>query len=219
MCAILLQETVKSLPISSIDLQAEELVFEFAFHPITKEYKEIKIVYYAILYHDDPWLLQISTSEVQVFTLGGNSWRSIGEASYQINGSQGYMLNRKMHWLTRLGSCHGRHDRLIVSFDLAKEVFGEVPKVDFNLDLRIGKFPLAVLRGCLAVSVTLPHQNGGGTEIWLMKEYNVKESWVKEYIIGAYTTTPNSVTQHLVRVEEWRALASVRRWPGVFINI
>nr|XP_016490030.1 PREDICTED: F-box protein At3g07870-like [Nicotiana tabacum] len=123
-------------------------------------------------------------NNVQVFTLGGNSWRSNGEAGYQINpfSSQGYVLHGKMHWLTRLGSYYGHYDRLIVSFDLADEVFGEVPKVDFNVDLRKGKFHLAVLRGRLAVAINFPHQDRGGTEIWVMREYNVKKSWVKEFL-------------------------------------
>ncbi|XP_009588873.1 F-box protein At3g07870-like [Nicotiana tomentosiformis] len=105
-----------------------------------------------------------------------------------------------MHWLTRLGSYYGRYDRLIISFDLADEVFGEVSKVDFNVDPRKGKFHLAVLRGRLAVAIILPQQDRGGTEIWVMREYNVKNSWVKEFVIGAYTLTPNSITQHLVKV-------------------
>ncbi|XP_016442907.2 F-box protein At3g07870-like [Nicotiana tabacum] len=125
----------------------------------------------------------------------------IEKVDYLIDSNyQGIMLNGKMHWLTRFGKYNGRRDKLIVSFDLADEVFAEVPKVDFVDKPRIHKFHLAVVGDCLAVAITLPHQNGGGTEIWVMKEYNVKESWVKEFIIGAYTPTPNSVMEHLVKV-------------------
>ncbi|OIT02203.1 PREDICTED: F-box protein At3g07870-like [Nicotiana attenuata] len=166
------------------------IAFEFGFSPVTKEYKVIKITYE---YGPRSYF---GTSEVQVFSLSGNSWRSIGEAAYQID-SQGIMLNGKMHWLTRFGMYNGCHDRLIVSFDLADEVFAEVPKVDFNADPRTDSFHLAVLGGSLAVAITLPHQKGCGIEIWVMKEYNVKDSWVKEYIIGAYTPTPISVMEHV----------------------
>ncbi|XP_019247491.1 PREDICTED: F-box protein At3g07870-like [Nicotiana attenuata] len=107
------------------------------------------------------------------------------------------MLNGKMRWLTQFGKYNGRRDRLIASFDLDKEVFAVVPKVDFVAKPRIHKFHLAVLGDCLVVALTLPRQNGGGIEIWVMKEYNVKESWVKEFIIGAYTPTPNSATRNL----------------------
>ncbi|OIT27053.1 f-box protein [Nicotiana attenuata] len=91
----------------------------------------------------------------------------------------------------------GRYDMLIISFDLADEIFTEVPNVDFNVDQKIGDFHLTVLGDCLVAAITLPHQNGGAIRIWVMKEYNTNESWMKEFIIGAYTTTTNSGIQHL----------------------
>ncbi|XP_059289164.1 F-box protein At3g07870-like [Lycium ferocissimum] len=112
-------------------------------------------------------------------------------------------IQGKMHWVALFGNYLGRNDRLIVSFDLADEVFREVPIVDFGVDPRINKFHLAVLGGCLAVAITLPHHTGRELEIWVMREYNVKESWVKEFKIGAYTPNPNSVTQH------WQPLLKV----------
>nr|XP_009614118.1 F-box protein At3g07870-like [Nicotiana tomentosiformis] len=132
----------------SIDFVMEELIFGFGFSPVTKEYKVIKIAYI-----DHPWCCPGCTSEVQVFGLNGNSWRSIREAGYQIDpfSSQGIMLNGKMHWLTQLKMYYGRHDRLIVSFDLADELFAEVPKVDFNVDPIISK-------NFVAVKPDLPHE-------------------------------------------------------------
>nr|XP_009626277.1 F-box protein At3g07870-like [Nicotiana tomentosiformis] len=168
----------KQLPCHISLFEKKESVLGFGFHPITKEYQE-----------------------VEVFTLGGNGWRIIEKVDYLIDSNyQGTMLKGKMHLLTRFRKYNGRRDRLIVSFDLADEVFAEVPKVDFVAKPRIHKFHLAVVGDCLAVALTFPHQKGGGIEIWVMKEYNVKESWMKEFIIGAYTPTPNSVMKHLVKV-------------------
>nr|XP_016495602.1 PREDICTED: F-box protein At3g07870-like [Nicotiana tabacum] len=175
------------------------MIFGFGFHPITKEYKVMKIIYYVNLFRDDG--RSFNVSKVEVCTLGGYSWRRIEKVDYLIHSNyQGIFLNGKMHWFTRFGKYNGRLDRLIVSFDLADEVFAEVPKVDFNADLRTDSFHLAILGGRLAVAITLPNQDGGGTEIWVMREYNVKESLVKEFRIGAYAPTPNSVTHHFVKV-------------------
>ncbi|XP_059277788.1 F-box protein At3g07870-like [Lycium ferocissimum] len=169
-----------------IELNVQKLVFGFGFSPATNEYKVIKVIHY------DPG--NLCKSDVQVFGLGSNRWRTIGEVAYSFDPfSEGIMLNGKMHWLTLLGNYYGRYDRLIVSFDLSDEVFGELPKVDYGVNPSIVQFQLVVLGDCLAVALTLPHQNGGGLEIWVMREYNVKESWVKEFIIGAYTPNPNSV--------------------------
>ncbi|XP_059277609.1 F-box protein At3g07870-like [Lycium ferocissimum] len=124
-------------------------------------------------------------------------WTSIRKVGYKIDSSsQAIMLNGKMHWLTLFGMYYRHSDRLIVSFDLADEVFGEVPKVDFGVNPRIVQFQLAVLGGCLAVALISHRFNGGGLETWVMREYNVKESWVKEFKIGAYTPT-NSVLQYV----------------------
>ncbi|XP_009613444.1 F-box protein At3g07870-like isoform X1 [Nicotiana tomentosiformis] len=193
----------KELP-ETVEFGVQKMIFGFGFHPVTKEYKVIKIINCANMYFNDHWRYRrfrvpyTGKSDIQVLSLGSNRWRSIGEVDYRIDpSSQGIMLNGKMHWFTRFGMYYGHRDRIIVSFDLADEVFGEVPKNDFDVKPRIGNFHLAVLGDCLAVALTLPRQNGGGIEIWVMKEYNVKESWVKEFIIGAYTPTPNFVTQYL----------------------
>ncbi|XP_059289165.1 F-box protein At3g07870-like [Lycium ferocissimum] len=193
----------KELP-RSIEFEVQKLVFGFGFNHVTKEYKVIKIINYANMYYNDPVryrrfrVPRFGKSDVQVLSLGNNRWKSIGEVIYRFDpSSQGIMLNGKMHWLTRFGKYNGRRDRLIISFDLADDVFGEVPKVDFDVKPRIVQHHLAVLGDCLAVALTLPHYEGGGFEIWVMREYNVKESWMKEFRVEAFTPTPNSVTQHV----------------------
>ncbi|XP_059318825.1 F-box protein At3g07870-like [Lycium ferocissimum] len=194
----------KQLP-RSIEFEVQKLVFGFGFDPVTKEYKVIKIINYAKIYYNDPGryirfrVPFFGKSDVQVLSLDtSNRWRSVGEVVYRFDpSSQGIMLNGKMHWLTRFGKYNGRHDRLIVSFDLADDIFGEVPKVDFNVKPRIVQHHLAVLGDCLVVALALPHYKGGGFEIWVMREYNVKESWMKEFRVEAYTPSPNYVTQHV----------------------
>ncbi|XP_060211344.1 F-box protein At3g07870-like [Lycium barbarum] len=102
-----------------------------------------------------------------------------------------------MHWFSQFGMYNGYCDRRIVPFNLADELFGEATTVDFGVNSGFSKFQLAVLGGCLAVVLTLSYQNGGGLVIWVMKEYNVNESWTEEFIIGDYTPTLNLVTDHL----------------------
>ncbi|KAH0709935.1 hypothetical protein KY284_011362 [Solanum tuberosum] len=73
------------------------------------------------------------------------------------------MLNGKMHWLARLRGYKGPLVRHIVSFDLADD---------------------RVIGGCLAVVLTWFNKEAG-LDIWVMKEYDVKESWIKEFTIGS----------------------------------
>lgn len=75
---------------------------------------------------------------------------------------------------------------MIMSFDLADEQFREVQKPDFApYPARFYSYHLVVLRDCLGVAFTTPPSNGGNLEIWAMKVYDVKESWVKEYAIAS----------------------------------
>ncbi|XP_006352052.1 F-box protein At3g07870-like [Solanum tuberosum] len=98
------------------------VVFGFGFHPVTKEYKLIKIR----SPYPDPGL----NSNVEVLILGSNRWRGVAEIPYEIHqSSQGIIFNGKMHWLASLRDYNGPLVRHIVSFDLADEVFGEVPQV------------------------------------------------------------------------------------------
>ncbi|KAK8517843.1 hypothetical protein V6N13_127995 [Hibiscus sabdariffa] len=162
----------------------QELVFGFGFHPETKEYKVVKIVYYRNISNYSYRRARRTVypqSDVQIFTLGTSSWRSLGKVSYQfVRRPSEALVNGRLHWVSRPRRYHPA--RRIISFDLADEQFREVPKPDCG-GLTRCNFHLSVLQGCLAVAV---YGNYGKLEIWVMKCYNEKESWVKEFTIGAY---------------------------------
>ncbi|KAF2292365.1 hypothetical protein GH714_020693 [Hevea brasiliensis] len=113
------------------------------------------------------------------------------------------LVNGRLHWVSR----HRRYNpaRLLVSLDLADEQFREVPKPDSG-SLSRRNYHLAVLRGCLSAAVYCSY---GRLEIWVMKEYNVKESWVKEYSIGTYM--PKGLKQNLDRPSKiWKSALNGR---------
>ncbi|CAN0927223.1 F-box protein At3g07870 [Linum grandiflorum] len=164
----------------------QEVVFGFGFHPRTKQYKVIKIVYYRNTGSTRPGHPRsrrtvFPLSEVQILTLGSPEWRIQGQISHQLVRRPGEALvNGRLHWVTR----PRRYNpvRRVVSFDLEDEQFREVAKPTSG-GLSRCNFTLVAVRSCLAAAV---YCNYGRLEIWVMKEYNVKESWVKEFSIGAY---------------------------------
>ncbi|KAI4319891.1 hypothetical protein MLD38_033435 [Melastoma candidum] len=166
----------------------QDVVFGFGYSPTMKKYKAIKSVYYyanspKTASHRRPRRLRHMQSEVQVLTLGDPcpSWRSLGKAPYQIERKQTEaFLHGRLHWVT--GPRRYRSARQIVSFDMTEERFLEIPKPDGG-SLARGNYQLGVLRGCLSA---VAYCNYGRMEIWTMKTYGVKESWVKEYNVGAY---------------------------------
>ncbi|GLU15680.1 hypothetical protein SLE2022_321520 [Rubroshorea leprosula] len=70
----------------------------------------------------------------------------------------------------------------IISFELADEVFEEIPHSPCQRFVSHG-YCLSVLNGCLwAVRLV----ENGHFDIWVMKQYHVKESWVKQFSFDPY---------------------------------
>ncbi|THG20583.1 hypothetical protein TEA_028562 [Camellia sinensis var. sinensis] len=162
----------------------QEVVFGFGFHPVTNEYKVVKIIHHWNGYRRFRFC-DHTQSEVQVLSLNTNNWRSIGKVPYPLDPrSAEALVNGRLHWLTQPRRCPGvRHSRSIVSFDLADEQFREIPRPDCG-SLNRTNYHLAALGGCLSAIVCCHYEK---FEIWVMKDYDVKESWIKEFKIKDYS--------------------------------
>ncbi|KAL4588926.1 hypothetical protein LXL04_001826 [Taraxacum kok-saghyz] len=168
----------------SKQFQDQEVVFGFGFHPLTNEYKVVRIVYYRTPRRLTRNTRSYPKSEVHVLTIGEpktNTWRCLGKVPYQLDrqAKEVVAVNGRLHFVSRPGRLGGLPGRTIVSFDLKDEQFKLVSK-----PVNRSNFHLTVIEGCLATAVSCGY---GKLEIWVMKEYDVKESWVKRFDIhGAY---------------------------------
>ncbi|KAJ0052563.1 hypothetical protein Pint_01897 [Pistacia integerrima] len=163
-----------------MEFRIYKVVFGFGFHPTTKEYKVVKIIYYRArpLRVRNLGGIFPPTSQVQIFTLGSLTWRSLGNISYSIfQRSPQVLVGGRLHWPKRDGP-----GRSLISFDLADEQFRVVPQPDCG-GLDSCSFSLAVLGGCLSAAV---RRNYGQLEIWVTKDYDVKESRTKEFSVGIH---------------------------------
>ncbi|XP_027151926.1 F-box protein At3g07870-like [Coffea eugenioides] len=240
----------KVLP-KSTEFQDQDVVLGFGFHPNTNEYRVIRIVYYWNLYELPPRMSRrfryrnFPGSEVQIFCQGSEKWRVIGDIPYKLDQSSGgVFVNGKLHWVSLWGKNHCRRDRILVSFDLSNEIFSEVPLPENDVNLFRHRYSLSVLGGCLSI-VHPSSTNYWVQDIWIMKEYGVKESWEKVFSIGAYDVTryrspemrrtyriwKNVINQRYVRVlcllsngeillqYRWGALVSYNPENGMFKDI
>ncbi|KAK1353732.1 putative F-box and associated interaction domains-containing protein [Heracleum sosnowskyi] len=197
----------KELP-KTRQYEEETVVWGFGYLPGTNKYKVVKVVHQWILstgIHNvqRTRMSGTSKSEVFVFTLGGNTWRNVGLAPRYLErkSQEALCTNGRLHWVT-LGVRNIVHGLIIISFDLAEEKFYEIPRPDFSDLIESENYHLAILRGCLS-AVVYGHGLRRDLEIWLMRDYNVKESWVKEFKIRAYV--PESPFRKLQRpVLIWR---------------
>ncbi|KAF5177619.1 F-box protein [Thalictrum thalictroides] len=119
--------------------------------------------------------------KAQVYTLGTNSWRQL-ENFPHVSCFQSIpaLINGSLHWPSYEN---------ILAFDLASENFGFVEYPQINLVPNAPSvFPeinprLVVLDGCLSIAVS---SSGEDVGLWIMKDYNVKESWIKLVIKRNY---------------------------------
>ncbi|KAM6565339.1 hypothetical protein CsatA_024467 [Cannabis sativa] len=156
------------------------VVLGFGFHPRTKTYKAIEIVYY--MEGNNLYLGTIKETKVYVFNLGEDcQWRCIDQKPHKIITcpSSDVLVNGNLHWLTMRYQTHLVD---IVSFDLDKEEFHVIPQpVDFGLNKSLTH--LVTLNDRLSAVVS---SKFGEHEIWVLKDYNKKESWSKEIVIPDY---------------------------------
>ncbi|KAL5723033.1 hypothetical protein ACHQM5_006479 [Ranunculus cassubicifolius] len=122
-------------------------------------------------------------TEAQIHILGTNSWRKLENVPDLICfDGLSPIVNGSLHWLTDKKS--------ILSFDIATEKFGivELPPLSFSKmspapEFSQWYFQMMDLGGCLAIA---DYSYEDHTEIWIMKRYNVKDSWIKINVASQY---------------------------------
>ncbi|KAK9285587.1 hypothetical protein L1049_024782 [Liquidambar formosana] len=151
--------------------------YGFGFHPGSDEYKVVRIVEYeSVVYNYNLDKFEPSLDQsVEVFTLGGDDWKPKRKNPFWLRMQPcEASVNGALHWFAQAKLFYAQ---IIVGFDLLDEVFRQIPIPHWSLNE--SNSILMVLGGCLSVVV----YSGNYLDIWLMKEYGVKESWTKEITI------------------------------------
>lgn len=115
-------------------------------------------------------------TKVMVYTLRTDSWRQIEGFSIGIPFCRfGKLVNGSLHWVVR-DIIDSRYS--IVSLHLGKEAYSEV--LPPNYGYARFTLELCVLKRCLGLMCTSPMNY---TDVWIMKEYSVIDSWTKLFTI------------------------------------
>ncbi|XP_026378963.1 F-box protein CPR1-like [Papaver somniferum] len=122
--------------------------------------------------------------EVEVYTLGSDSWKRIGNVSYKFEKHHGVLVSGALHWFA-VSSV--QQLKVLVSLDIVNERFVEVllpkerltypeePLEDVKYVKNVGE-----LGGRLCL---LFHVFGVRVDLWVMQEYGVRDSWTKSFTI------------------------------------
>lgn len=113
----------------------------------------------------------------KVYSLRTNSWEVVleGRDASPFDGA-GTFASGKLHWDICSAYING-----IASFDLNSKVYGVIEPPNYSkneFSQRVG-----VLKGCLSVH---SFRRKSHVDIWVMKEYGVKESWDKVATVPYY---------------------------------
>ncbi|KAH1046520.1 hypothetical protein J1N35_037304 [Gossypium stocksii] len=117
----------------------------------------------------------------EIYTIGSGTWRSIGNAPTDLVSLPfNAFLNGALNWYN---ISFGGAGEFINSFDIDTERFGIVPPPDHfqELDKVFTEYTTTGVQGDCLFMCYFP--DFVQFDIWVMKEYGVKESWTKQFVI------------------------------------
>ncbi|RWR91339.1 F-box-like protein [Cinnamomum micranthum f. kanehirae] len=142
------------------------------FDSVRKEYKVVR----RVSKYDLPYMVDDCSWKVEIHTLGTNTWREIGNFPWWDGKDLLYkfsdvLVNGRLHWCSFFPT-----PVRITSLDMSDEQFGVVPTPEFTSSCHLH---LMTWKGCLTIAQRL--RGDLSIHIWVMKEYNVRESWTKQF--------------------------------------
>ncbi|XP_026446520.1 F-box/kelch-repeat protein At3g06240-like isoform X2 [Papaver somniferum] len=172
---------VPEIPIEFPSPAAEDAIggyktaYGFGFDHTIDDYKLLRIVGFVVG----------EVSEARVYTLGSNSWRSLGFIPYNFydGRNSGLFINGLLYWIATRHGIGSEFSRVIVSFDICDETFHELPlpnnylTEDFISGLGVWDGKLCVL------GAHYEHHHRDHYDVWIMKD----DLWRKHLTITAET--------------------------------
>ncbi|GMY35329.1 F-box protein CPR1 [Fagus crenata] len=167
----------KKLPVTTLEFAPDGYDFcqytvsGFGYDETSDDYKVVRSVR---LYLPDN-----KPSGSEVYSLKNDSWRRLPDYPYILRYKRAFamLVSGALHWLVT-SKAESDRTNLILAFDLGIEEYRLVPHPDIS-DI-ISLMNVGVLGGCLTIYCSHPFSR---LDVWVMKDYGVKESWTKLFTI------------------------------------
>ncbi|XP_073143919.1 F-box protein At3g07870-like [Henckelia pumila] len=133
--------------------------------------------------------ISTKSGECFVYTIGTGSWRSVAPVDGPFQSlycSMGVFLNGNLHWLVQDSNCY----HFISCFDLETEIFQPFSALPPYPSHFPDSRSLSVLHDCLCICQNVSWDT---IVIWMMKEYQVEESWSQQYVIPIMFQTTSEI--------------------------
>ncbi|XP_059670773.1 F-box protein CPR1-like [Cornus florida] len=166
------------LPVTPIEFSrdrwsCDDTRYGFGYDSVSDDYKVVRITVYSS--EDDVGSFDLFDSEVKVYSLKLNTWRRIQAFPYYLLYSwrNATFANGALHWAV------WETDQVsIAAFDLGVEEYRLVPRPDYSN--KMFEMDVGVLEGWLCVIC----HSSSICDLWVMKEYGVKESWTRLFSVS-----------------------------------
>lgn len=146
--------------------------------------------------------------QVQIFSVRAHFWKRVESPPGLLNFSPGTLSNDALHWVNYYEEIE------IVAFDLAKEEFRNIRLPHFEEDGNRFTHLGVSVGGCLSVT-----RYGAVDSIgfWVMREYNVPESWTKLFNLNLPNPTDQRQPLIPILVNESSIIVKERttNWYGL----
>lgn len=166
-----------------------KVAYGFGYDSVDDDYKVVRVAEFRDkITH--VWMV----SETKVYGLRSNSWRRIEDFPYPLpflKGNWRVHVNGAMH--TLVGDPDDTDAAVIMAFNLRTEKHNAM-MMPRGIRIRGVDVSLDVIDGCLSVVCTSRYR----VVIWVMKEYGVRESWVKLLTISPPLIERNDFVKPLV---------------------
>ncbi|XP_012477864.2 F-box protein CPR1 [Gossypium raimondii] len=166
------------LPSTEIEISSPSICFDrsnfygFGYDPISDDYKLVRMVQ---LHGNNKGYLH---SEAKVYSLRSNCWRRIKDFCFYLIFARefGFLANNALHWMVFKPPKSGKQN--LVGFDLRTEEFRSLELPEFCLD-KLFCYDIKAMGGFICLTATYRELDTVVVDVWIMKEYGVKESWIK----------------------------------------
>ncbi|KAG8385826.1 hypothetical protein BUALT_Bualt03G0085600 [Buddleja alternifolia] len=185
---------VESPPAADLEESYSRTTYGFGYDSRNDDYKVVKVVEYRNT-ETHIWL----SSEAKIYGLKSNSWRTIKSFPYSLPFLRGHwrvLVNGALHTLAG-GSPGDVHGARIMGFSVESEEHYEV-KMPYGIQIWKVDLSLDVIEGRLAMICATRSR----VVMWVMKEYGVKESWMKLLTIAPPAIEKHDIMKPLVYSKE-----------------
>ncbi|OMO88540.1 hypothetical protein COLO4_20224 [Corchorus olitorius] len=171
-CNPVLDEFI-TIKVPQEDKRTFNAFFCFGFSVKTNQYKVVQTFY---VYGEG--------SKAELYTVGTGSWKSLGNAPYCSN--LGYtrfntFLHGACHWVEYLNFNLNDQKIKIVCFDFENDMFRDLPSPPQFKPEKDDLLMLGVIEDSLCACCF--REDSYQFDIWVMKDYGVKESWTMQFRI------------------------------------